>query len=377
MDFSQSIRDYIDSCQSETLELLIELARIPAPSHKENLRAQFCLDWLKAQGAEDAYMDDDLNVICPIGVTESNPLAVYMAHSDVVFPDTTPLPLRIDGNRLYCPGVGDDTANVAVLLMAAKFLIQSKILPRDCGLLLVVNSCEEGLGNLKGSRRILSDFGSRIREFVSFDSGVFTVINKAVGSRRYQIEVHTEGGHSYSCFGNQNAIACLADMIAELYRVKVPALGKTTYNVGTVEGGTSVNTIAQHAKMLYEFRSDDRRGLEVMETAFHEIISRHRTSGVDISVTLVGDRPCSGDVDPVAEKALSLRAANAVLRHYEKIVTYGSGSTDCNIPLSLGIPAICIGCVDGAGAHTREEYILIDSIKPGLSVAFELILHHF
>ena len=377
MDFSDNIRDYIENVQQEALDLLIDLAKIPAPSHHEELRAQFCLNWLKAHGAVNAYIDKDLNVIYPVGVSDSNQLYVYMAHSDVVFPDTSPLPLRVDGNKLYCPGVGDDTANVIVLLMAAKYIAEHRILPKDCGVLLVINSCEEGLGNLKGCRRIISDFGSRIREFVSFDSGVFTVIHKAVGSRRYQVDVHTEGGHSYSCFGKQNAIACLADFISDLYKVTVPAFGKTTYNVGTIDGGTSVNTIAQNARMLYEFRSDDRRGLEFMENSFRQILSNHQNSSTDITVALVGDRPCSADVDPAAEEALASRAARAVLHHYNRHVNYGSGSTDCNIPLSLGIPAICVGCVDGDGAHTREEYILIDSIKPGLAVAFELILHHF
>ena len=261
--------------------------------------------------------------------------------------------------------------------MVAKYITANKLIPKDCGVLLVINSGEEGLGNLKGSRRIVSEFGSRIQEFVSFDSGVYTVINKAVGSKRYQIDVTTEGGHSYSCFGNKNAIACLSSIISDLYAVEVPSFGKTTYNVGTVNGGTSVNTIAQHAQMLYEFRSDDRRGLEYMENVFQAILSKHLEKGISLTVTPVGDRPCSGEIDIRAEEALSLRAANAVSKHFRHTVNYGSGSTDCNIPLSMGIPAICIGCVDGAGAHTRQEYILIDSMKPGLCVAFELILHHF
>ena len=377
MNLSKEIFEYIEAHSQEALDLLMELAQIPAPSHQEALRAEFCLNWLKHQGADSVYIDEAWNVIYPIGCTDSNPLMVFAAHSDVVFPDTTPLPLSVSDGKLYCPGVGDDTANVVALLMAAKFITETGLKPKNCGVLLVVNSCEEGLGNLKGSRKLVEAFGGRIREFVSFDGGVFTVVNEAVGSRRYRVEIDTEGGHSYGCFGNRNAIACLASLIRDLYSVQVPPIGKTTYNVGTISGGTSVNTIAQHAEMLYEFRSDKREALEIMEAAFRELLHHYRETDLEITVTLMGDRPCSGYVDAELEKALSERAASAVLRYFGQEACYGVGSTDCNIPLSMGISAVCVGCADGAGAHTRQEYVLIDSLEPGLKLAFDLILHHF
>lgn len=377
MTLSKDILEYIASHAREALDLLMELARIPAPSHQEELRARFCLNWLHSIGAVSAYIDEAMNVVLPVGCRKDAPLMVFMAHSDVVFPDTTPLPLRVDGNRLFCPGVGDDTANVVALLMAAKYITEQGLVPTDCGLLLVVNSCEEGLGNLKGCRHIMKTFGHRVREFVTFDSGVYKVINDAVGSRRYQVEARTEGGHSYDCFGSRNAIAALAELIGDLYSQQVPSIGKTTYNVGTVSGGTSVNTIAQQAQMLYEFRSDKAEALDLMENSFRSILAAHQKKGLDITVTPVGDRPCAGDVEPSAQQALSRRAASAVEHHFGHTPAFGGGSTDCNIPLSIGIPAICIGCADGGGAHTREEFVYLDSLKPGLGLAFELILHHF
>ncbi len=376
MKLTQDILAYIEAHSQEALTLLTELAQIPAPSHQEDLRARFCLDWLHAQGAADTYMDAAKNVILPIGCTGSNSLAVFSAHSDVVFPDTVPLPLRIEDGKLFCPGVVDDTANVVALLMTAKYLIQHQLQPKNGGLLLAVNSCEEGLGNLKGARAIAAAFGSRIREWTSFDCGIHTVINEAVGSRRYRVEVRTEGGHSYSCFGNRNAIVSLSGLIQALYEIKVPPAGKTTYNVGTIEGGTSVNTIAQHAAMLYEFRSDRQESLEYMEKAFRDTLSRFRDTSLDITVTAVGDRPCAAGVDPSALDTLSRRTAEAVLRRYGHAASFGSASTDCNVPLSMGIPAVCIGCANGAGPHTREEYAFLDSLQPGLELAFDLILHH-
>lgn len=300
-----------------------------------------------------------------------------MAHSDVVFPDTQKLPLRIKDGRVYCPGIGDDTAHVAALLIAAKFLAQHQLKPENYGLLIVINSGEEGLGNLKGCREIMRVFGDRVREFVTLDANAPKGVNRAVGSKRFLVEVDTEGGHSFNDFGRVNAIAVLSTLIEKLYRIQVPTIGKTTYNVGLISGGTSVNTIAQHAEMLYEFRSDEREALVMMQQSFDEIIENSRKSGIHVNVTVVGDRPCGAPVDETHMKRLVQRAQDAALRRYGHEISFGSGSTDCNIPLSLGIPAICVGCCHFHGAHTREEYVEIDSLHPGLNFLFDLLLQYF
>lgn len=377
MQLTQSILDYIKAQEQEAVELLMELAQIPAPSHHEEKRAAFCKKWLEQQGAEGVYVDDALNVVYPIGCEDGKQIAVFMAHSDVVFPDMDRLPLTVENGRIYCPGVCDDTANVVAMLMAAKYIAERKLLPHDLGVLLVVNSCEEGLGNLKGCRKIMEEYGDRIAEFVTFDDKNGKGVHKAVGSRRYRVEIDTEGGHSYSNFGNRNAIACLASLIEALYRIQVPAIGKTTYNVGTISGGTTVNTIAQHAEMLYEFRSDEREAMQYMEEKFEETVARFRDSGLQITVTVVGDRPCGGNVDEQRMAALKERADRASLRYNGRPMHFKPGSTDCNIPLSMGIPSICVGCCDGGGCHTREEYLDLSGVYSGLCTAFELILHHF
>ena len=374
---SQESFEYIREHRQEAFDLLVELAQIPAPSHHEEKRAEFCRTWLEKQGAEGVYIDEALNVIWPVGCTEDNPLMVFMAHSDVVFPDTEALPLRIEDGKIYCPGVGDDTANAVAMLMAAKYIAEKNLQPTECGVLIVVNSCEEGLGNLKGSRAIMEKFGSRVQEFVTFDGNLDHIVTTAVGSHRYKVEVETEGGHSYNKFGNRNAIAYLASLIDTLYTMKVPEKGKTTYNVGNITGGTSVNTIAQRAEMLYEYRSDDRESLEIMKNHFDAAVDFYRAKGIQINVTPVGDRPCGADVAPKRHKMLMERAAAAVKTYYGMDARLESGSTDCNIPLSMGIPAICPGCVIGNGAHTRDEYVEINSLEPGIRLAFDLILHHF
>lgn len=376
MKLTQEIVNYIEDHRQEALDLLLEFARIPAPSHHEERRAEFCKQWLEENGAEGVYIDKALNVIYPLGCDGKKDLVVFMAHSDVVFPDTEQLPLKIENGRIYCPGIGDDSANVAALLTVAKYIAQNHLKPKTCGLLLVVNSCEEGLGNLKGSKQIVADFGSRIKEFVTLDGQQRGGVNRAVGSKRYRIGIDTEGGHSYGAFGNRNAIAYLASLIDTLYTIKVPDIGKTTYNVGTISGGTSVNTIAQHAEMLYEFRSDERCALEIMEKHLSAAVEFYRCKGISVTVTLVGDRPCAAEVDEAGLQAMMDRASEAAERHYGHPITFGPGSTDCNTALAAGIPAICVGCYTGSGAHTREEYVDIDSLLPGLKFAFDLILHH-
>ena len=243
--------------------------------------------------------------------------------------------------------------------------------------MFVVNSGKEGLGNLKGTRQLIKDFGGRISEFITIDSNNGTGVARAVGSKRYKIEFDTEGGHSFGSFGNRNAIACLSAMICDLYNIKVPEKGRTTYNVGTITGGTSVNTIAQHAEMLYEFRSDEAESLAIMEKHLEACVEFHRTKGIKVTVTQVGDRPCSGDVPVDRQAALMARACVSSMRQIGKTIEFGSGSTDCNIPLSVGIPAICVGCYEGKGAHTREEYVKIDSLLPGLKFIFDLVLEGF
>ena len=377
MKLTSEILQYIEDHRQEAFDLLVELAQIPAPSNHEEKRAAFCRDWLQKQGCEGVHIDDALNVVWPLGCTEDNDLMVFMAHSDVVFPDTEPLPLKIENGRICCPGVGDDTANAVALMMACKYIAENHLKPVSCGLLLVINSGEEGLGNLKGSRKIMEDYGSRVKEFVSFDGHDCHGVSKAVGSKRYRIEIDTEGGHSYSAFGNRNAIAYLASLIDTLYTMKVPEKGRTTYNVGTISGGTSVNTIAQHAEMLYEFRSDERESLASMEQHLNAAVNFYRAKGVDVTVTLVGDRPCGAYVDEAKMQDMMGRTSEATLRHYGKETIFGSGSTDCNVPLSMGIPAVCVGCYNGAGSHTREEWVEIASLLPGLKFAFDMILYHF
>ena len=171
-------------------------------------------------------------------------------------------------------------------------------------------------------------------------------------------------------FGNRNAIHYAAKMIDTFYSLKAPDIGKTTYNVGMIEGGTSVNTIAQSCSMLYEYRSNRREGLAYMDRFFDGVISSFQNFGIGVSVELLGDRPCKGDVDP--------KELTEIVKHASALYGYERsdecGSTDCNIPLSMGIPAVCFGVYEGQGAHTRSEWVDIESTRTGMKILAQVLL---
>ena len=370
---NEKIKKYIAENSELVYKTLKELCLIPAPSHFEHERAQYCKNWLESYGAQGIYIDEALNVIFPINCENSNNITVFAAHTDTVFPDREPMPYREDDEKVYCPGCADDTASVVALLLTAKFYIENKIVP-DKGIMFVFNSCEEGLGDLKGTRQLFKDFEGRIAAFVTLDSVLEHVCHHSVGSHRYEVTVLTEGGHSFGKFGNKNAIAELSNIINEIYKINVPVKEgtKTTYNVGTVEGGTSVNTIAQSAKMLCEYRSNNVECLAFMKGEFERIFAE-AAKRTEIKVELVGNRPCSiTDMSEIAK--LEEKIVPIIEETIGKKVTFVSGSTDCNIPLSLGVPALCIGANIHEKVHTREEWVDKESIKPGIAITIKSCL---
>lgn len=373
---------YADECYEEELELLRTLAQIPAPSGHEERRAEFIRDWLLAQGPPvgAVRIDEAKNVILslPAGAGSGggdDGLAVFAAHTDVVFPDTDPLPLAESPTRLLAPGVGDDTANLVGLLLATRWFLRHRA-PLDRPLLVVANSCEEGLGNLAGTRELFRHYAGRVREFTSFDLYLGTHVTHAVGSHRWRVICHTQGGHSWENFGRDNAIEALCSFIEDLYRLDLPTRAKTTVNVGRFVGGTTVNSIAEEASVLVEYRSSSEECLEEMYGKFVVLVEEHLKEKSRIDAKLIGRRPASGEVVPDGQDEL-IAATDRVIRELGGVTPeHHESSTDANIPFSLGIPAHTVGTVAGGLLHTREEWVAKESLRRGLAVILALMLRH-
>lgn len=368
------IENYVSEHTKEAEELLMELGKIPAPSHQEDKRAAFIQKWLMDQGATDVTIDSAKNVVCKIQCENQETLAAFMAHTDIVFPDMDTLPMTLNGRILAAPGIGDDTSNLVNLLMAAKYLLTAG--PKlNMGFLIVANACEEGLGNLDGCKEIIKTYGDKIKVFYSFDGYMSQCTSIAVGSYRYKITVKTAGGHSWLNFGDPNAIQILSSLIEKLYQIQVPTEAQTTYNVGYIEGGTTVNTVAQEAHMLFEFRSISQKCLEEMDAKLKEILAAFQ-GDYQIITELLGVRPGNGDIDKEALSAYTAQSAAIIQEFYEGELDFAPYSTDANIPLSRGIMANTIGTIVGAKAHTREEWVDLDTLPAGMKIVMGIMLSH-
>lgn len=369
------MKQWIDAHFEEHKSLLKTFAAIPAPSRHEDARVRFLTELFENMGVK-AFTDDAKNVIVPMGLELGGPMCVFSAHIDVVFPDMKPLPVREENGFLYAPGIGDDSANVCALITIIRYIKEMGLKPK-APVVFVFNTCEEGLGNLDGIRMIMRADGGPIKQLVSFDCAFEEgMIVKAVGSERWRVTVKTPGGHSYVDFGRPSAIHELARLITKLVEIPVSddESKKTTFNVGLIEGGTSINTIAPSASMLYEYRSVDFRMLRSMRDEFLKLVEDSRKDGVEITAELIGERPCDENLDKAAQEALIEKCGRAVESVLGRSPERNSGSTDANIPLSLGIPAVTFGLYSGGGMHTREEWLEIESMRPGLLIGLTLVL---
>jgi len=353
-------------------QTLRELAVIPAPSHHEEKRVEYCTKFLENAGAKGVYTDEALNVLYPYRCEDTEEIFVLCAHTDVVFPDTDALPLIEDEDLLHCPGIGDDTVNAVLVMMLAKYVAQYQP-ETKCGILFALVSCEEGLGNLKGTRKLMEVYKERVTNFVSLDASFGGFSIDCVGSTRYEITVTEQGGHSWGDFGRRNAIAGLSRLICDLYDIPLPKMEgtRTTFNVGGISGGISVNTIAPKASVLYEYRSDSYPCIQYMKEQFDSVIEKARDYCTEIDVKVLGERPCS-NVDPEKQNALLEKLLKAYHTLTESKPRLSKSSTDCNIPLSIGIPAIATGAAVYRNIHTRSEYLQKNSLENALNFVFSL-----
>jgi acetylornithine deacetylase/succinyl-diaminopimelate desuccinylase-like protein len=302
-------------------------------------------------------------------LTEDRKPLVVSAHLDTVFPLSVDLHCEREPERILAPGIGDNSLGVAGLMgLVWALREQSLSLPGD--LWLVANVCEEGLGDLRGIRAVVDRFGSNTQAYIVVEGmALGQVYHRGLGVRRYRINVHTSGGHSWIDYGQPSAIHELTALSTRLAALELPRTPRTTLNIGVISGGSSVNTIAAEAMLELDLRSESAETLEEIAGQVEQTVQAARKPGVTIALDIIGQRP-SGEI-PIEHPLVQL--AQGCLREEGIEPRLNIGSTDANLPLSLGLPSTTIGLTTGGRAHTVHEFINIQPLEKGMKQLVKLV----
>jgi tripeptide aminopeptidase len=357
---------------SAIVETAIAIQQIPAPTFDEAQRGAEVAKRMRALHLADVQIDAVGNVYGRRTGRAGRPGLLLAAHLDTVFPAGTDLAVRRDGVRIYGPGLGDNSLGVAALLHLAQALGQADV--ANAGdIWFVANVGEEGLGDLRGMRAAVDRLGDQVGAAIALEGcDPSRIIHAGLGVRRYQISAAAGGGHSWSDFGSPSAIHALVNLAAQLTQIDVPKEPRSSFNIGVIEGGSSVNTIAERASLLLDLRATAPAALDTLIRQVEQIIAGARADEprVTFEIKTVGDRP-AGSIP--REHALAQLAGAAYLAE-SLVAIYEIASTDANIPLSCGIPAVCVGVCDGGNAHRLDEYIEPARLPNGMRALLWLAL---
>jgi tripeptide aminopeptidase len=355
--------DWFKANETWIEEQQIRLTEIPAPSFHENKRAEAVKALLEAEGLT-MHSDKLGNVIGELKGANDKEMVLVTAHLDTVFPEGTTVKVERDGERLVAPGISDNGTGLAGLIALARAMNVNHIVPQRT-VVFAANVGEEGEGNLRGMRALIDAYRAKLKAVIVLDgSGTDHVTTRALASRRMEAVITGPGGHSWSDFGMPNPINALARGALRFINTKVPNVPRTSFNLGQVEGGTSVNSIPHEAKLKVDLRSESEDEIVKLEIAFREAMSagvkdemdnaRDRTKGkLEWKINVIGSRP-GGELRTDSPLLAALRSADDYLGNESRIER---SSTDANIPLSLGIDAIAIGAGgNGGGAHSLQEW---------------------
>jgi len=360
------VLDFLKANVSATTDEQIRITEIAAPPFHEGARAAYMKKLLAAAGLR-VEMDTTGNVIGEYSGT-SQDIIMLTAHMDTVFPAGTNVSVKRDGNRLFAPGISDNGTGLAALVVIARALHETKIRPKST-ILFVADVGEEGEGNLRGMRALVDAYKKRLKYVIALDgSATEYVTTAALASRRVEIALSGPGGHSWSDFGVPNPIHAMGRGIARFVAARVPESPRTSFNIGEIEGGTSVNSIPSRALMKVDLRSESEAELAKLENFLRDSIqsgideemsaARERgmagnASMLDLKISVLGIRP-AGELPDNSPLLAALLAADTRVGNRSR---HERSSTDANIPLSVGIPAISLGAGGrSGGAHTLEEW---------------------
>lgn len=359
----------LERARDAVLDDAVAICEEPAPTFREVARGALIRRLAAGLGLGEGAVDDVGNAIWELPGDPALATVVVSAHMDTVFGMEIRPRVERRGSVLAAPGIGDNSLGVAAMMHLAD-AIRRELAPRGT-LVAAANVCEEGLGNLRGMRALWDRYGSRAGSWVVLEGGTFNAVEAAgIGSRRYRITARGPGGHSWQDFGQPSAIHGLARMIAGLSGMEIPSGERTTYNVGVISGGTSVNTIAAEASCLLDLRSEGRQGLAQIESRVRMLADAAAAAErISFDFDLVGDR--AGGRLPVDHWLIRLVESSAAATGTE--IQWQAGSTDANVPLSHGAPAVCLGIGQGRNLHTVHEEVDTASVAPALQMAYRVI----
>lgn len=354
-----------------TIEIALQIQQVPAPTFGEKKRAELVYRLFHEVNLKSIKKDRINNVYGFRPGTSSEKLILVTAHLDTVFPDITDLTIQRETGRIAAPGLGDNALAVSSLLTIQNFLNVNQImLPFD--ICFVANSCEEGLGDLQGIKKVLEKMDKTPSVVLVLEGmGIDELCFQGIGSKRYKLAVKAPGGHSWSDYGRESAIHILVDIAAKLTAMDICQDPKTSFNIGTIEGGTSVNTIAQKASCLLDFRSESSTELENITQHAEAILTSYQSESVKISLEIIGHRPAGKLSEDHWFKQACMDVFESV---HGKPAILKAVSTDANIPLSKSIPAVCIGLTIGGNAHRLDEFIEVKPLKKGLTYVLSLLI---
>ena len=347
---------------NQVLELAIEIQQIPAPTFNESKRGAFIYERFIQENLKDVEIDEIGNVLGRLPGSGSALPIIVSAHLDTVFPSGTDLGCERLAEKVVGPGIGDNAVGLAGLFGLLWELNQQQVI-LNSDLWLVANVGEEGLGDLRGMREIVNRFADQIQAYIILEGmALGQVYHRGLGVRRFRITVNTSGGHSWVDYGKPSAVHELVRIVTRLLAIQIPEEPRTTMNVGVISGGTSVNTIAAEASLDLDLRSEDVATLDELVKSVEGIFQESQSTDVRVSVELIGQRP----VGEISQNHPLIALAVQGLEVVGMQPRLNIGSTDANIPLSLGYPAICLGLTTGNGAHTGSEYINLPPLNQGL-----------
>jgi acetylornithine deacetylase/succinyl-diaminopimelate desuccinylase-like protein len=362
----EAVRAAADAVTPDVLELTALISAVPSPTGEETAKS-LLVERLFATAGLATERDAIGDVVGVIPGRQSpsagTPRLVVAAHIDTVFPMGTPLEVKRSADRLTGPGVGDNSVAVAAAIKLADLLRNAGEVPA-VDVILTGNVGEEGLGNLRGIREVLAS-RSDVGAVVALEGhNLGRVTHVAVGSRRFRITVKGPGGHSWGDFGRPNAIHGLSRLIAELDAIPLPRSPKTTLNVGMISGGVSVNTIAPEASCLLDLRSIDESALRRLSDRVTRLVDRsNRGDAVVYTAESIGERPAG----VVAADSQIVQIAASTLAALGLEPSFDASSTDANVPIGAGIPAVCIGLTTGGNVHRVDEYIDLQPVANGVA----------